>query len=69
MVLTYKMEWRLVGQELPLGEVLVWSGGRAVVARLYPASEDLAQPLCIDPRTDDILDWPTHWMPLPPPPS
>ena len=63
------MGWQLVEGELPQGEVLVWSGGRRVVAQLIPADEHSPQPLCIDPRTDDILAWPTHWMPLPPLPA
>ena len=63
------MKWQILAGEPPSGEVLVWSAGRAVVAEIVPADETSAQPLCVDPRTDDILAWPTHWMKLPPPPD
>ncbi|MFL6858677.1 MAG: hypothetical protein ACJ8DZ_01270 [Allosphingosinicella sp.] len=54
---------------MPDGEALVWTGGRAVVAILLPADEGSPRPTFLDARTDDILEWPTHWMPLPAPPQ
>jgi hypothetical protein len=63
------MKWQIVADELPREEVLVWSDGRAVVAEFIPADRKIPKPLCINLRTEDILPWPTHWMPLPPPPG
>lgn len=63
-------EWRPVTSDVPHEELLVWSGGRAVVAVLV-AGEGPEGPWreFMDARTDDLIDWPTHWMPLPPAPK
>jgi hypothetical protein len=63
------MHWRDIADELPTGEVLVWSDGRAVVAIVVPADEQVAYPTFVDARVNEPLPWPTHWMPLPPAPA
>jgi hypothetical protein len=63
------MHWMPLGEDLPEGQVLVWTGGRPVVAIAMPADAGSPKPTFLDARTDDILEWPSHWMPLPPPPE
>jgi|GEM_PF-3783284 len=62
--------WLRVNEELPPGDVLVWSSGRAVVgtflAGAFPGQD---RRICMDGLATQILEWPTHWMPLPPPPN
>jgi hypothetical protein len=51
-------------------DVLVWSGGRCVVAVLLTGRDERgAWRDFMDPVTDGLLEWPTHWAPLPPPPQ
>lgn len=63
------MEWMPLGEDPPEGEVLVWTGGRRVVAYVMRPDAGSPKPTFHDARTDDILEWPTHWMKLPPPPQ
>jgi hypothetical protein len=63
-------EWSRVTDELPEGEVLVWSSGRAVVGSFLAdefGGEERRS--CMDGLATQILDWPTHWMPVPSPPG
>jgi hypothetical protein len=64
-----QMDWQTLGQELPTGEVLVYSGSRIVVANVAEFSFDgRSVKSCMDSLANQILEWPTHWMPLPPHP-
>jgi hypothetical protein len=64
-----QMDWQTLGQELPTGDVLVYSGSRIVVANVAELSFDgRSVKSCMDSLANEILEWPTHWMPLPPHP-
>jgi len=58
--------WRMLSDPPPAGDVLIWDGGRCFIGVLV---RDAKSAVFMDPRTSDILPWPTHWMPLPPPPT
>ena len=60
-------DWISTASKQPSGDVLIWSGGRFAVAALV-SRPDGAQ-LFMEAHTDCVLEWPTHWMPLPEPPS
>jgi hypothetical protein len=58
--------WTKVSTDIPAEEILIWSGGRCVVAVLVSGSDENGEwKEFMDARTDDLLEWPTHWMPLP----
>ena len=62
--------WCRVDEELPQGDVLVWSSGKPVVGTfLSGVFHGQERRSCMDGLATQILEWPTHWMPLPPPPS
>ena len=65
-------EWMEVGDDLPEEEdVLVWSGGFAVVGSLLiergPDGREVRS--FMDVLGNEILPWPTHWMRIPQPPQ
>lgn len=58
-----------VDREAATEEVLAWSGGRWVVAAHIKSMIDGVEvSYFMDARTDDLLDWPMHWVSLPEPP-
>ncbi len=58
------MEWHAIQDELPAGEVLIWSRGFCAIAVLVP--EDKSGPAAfMDARSELILPWPEYWMPVP----
>ena len=59
--------WISTKSELPDREVLVWTGCRFAIAA--PARRADGSEFFMDAHTDKILDWPSHWMPLPAPPD
>ena len=62
--------WRKTTGAIPKGELLVWSGGRPVIAVLVAGRDDGGEWRdFMDARTDALIEWPTHWMRLPPPPE
>jgi hypothetical protein len=61
--------WRPIREDIPTGEILVWAQGRPVVAVVVPPDEHCPFPSFMDARTSDLLEQPTHWMPLPEPPG
>lgn len=62
--------WIPVAQCPPVGlEVLIWSNGACAIAVCVDgANEDGPWRVFMDARSDEILPWPSHWMPLPPAP-
>jgi hypothetical protein len=52
---------------MPRKPVLIWSKGTCMVGCLVDGREgdDLA---FMDPKSDALLPWPSHWMELPTPP-
>src|SRR3546814_19122514 len=64
--LPVQVGWRPISYLPPKQEVLIWSGGRPVVGLLLSGTQDGKDWRdFIDPRTNDRLEWPTHWMMLP----
>lgn len=59
--------WISMSSELPSGDALVWSGGRIAVASLTTRPDGTA--FFMEAHTDCMLEWPSHWMPLPGPPA
>lgn len=58
--------WISTKSALPVHEVLVWTGRRFAIAA--PATRADGSKFFMDAHTDKMLDWPSHWMPLPAPP-
>ena len=62
-------EWIPIETAPPCGPVLVFSDGTCVVATVVDGiGPDGAWRVFMDPRNDEILPSPTHWMTLPNPP-
>ena len=64
------LQWLPIGEDMPSGEILLWSGGRAAVGCvIFGVSRGRKWRAYMDARTDEILAEPTHWMALPEPPQ
>jgi hypothetical protein len=63
--------WMEVGDELPEGDILVWSAGKAVVGSLllHRKADGAETRSFIDVLGNEILPWPTYWMLIPSPPG
>jgi len=64
------MGWISTDVELPSGEVIVWVESKmriAVFVRPSPESDDCER-FFMDPNSDELLPWPSHWHTLPPRP-
>ncbi|WP_165357615.1 DUF551 domain-containing protein [Sphingosinicella sp. CPCC 101087] len=64
------MQWTSINDSQPSEEVLIFTKGGCRIAVLVkdPAdNSDVGD--FMDPKSGDLLPWPTHWMPLPSPPS
>ena len=60
------MQWRPVTPDVPSDDVLLWIGGRCVVGCLIQGiTGSETWRVFMDSRTDDLLPWPSYWMPLP----
>ena len=57
-------DWISTGSQLPGGDALVWSGGRYAVASQVTRPDGTI--FFMEAHSDCVLEWPTHWMPLPP---
>ena len=60
--------WTAIADQLPTGTVLIWAGGQPMIGVLAHgiASGKRWQDF-FDPRTDELLPWPTHWKAITPP--
>lgn len=60
--------WISVSEHLPAGTVLLWADGRPMIGTLIQGRAN-GKPWkdFMDPRTDELLPWPTHWRPIVPP--
>lgn len=60
-------QWKSTRAEVPSEAVLVWTGGAHRVA--HPVRRPDGTVLFMDAQSDCVLEWPSHWMPLPSPPD
>jgi hypothetical protein len=60
--------WISVNEQLPVGTVLLWADGQPMIGILIQGRMN-GRPWqdFMDPRTDELLPWPTHWRPIAPP--
>jgi hypothetical protein len=58
--------WISIRSKLPDSEALVWTSGRFAVASLFTRPD--GSRAFMETHTDCVLEWPSHWMPLPQPP-
>lgn len=63
-------DWSPIAVDPPAGTpVLIWIEQSCSVALLVEGSDAKGSwRVFMDPRSDEALPWPTHWMPLPQPP-
>jgi hypothetical protein len=60
------VRWTAISEALPDGEVLIYCAGEYRLGVLVDGDAD---PGFMDIHSSDMLPWPSHWMPLPRPPS
>jgi hypothetical protein len=64
------MDWKPVTPEVPHHDILLWADGRCVVGCLVEGvARGKTWRVFMDPRTDDLLPWPSWWTELPEPPQ
>lgn len=60
------MPWKQVAPDMPHHDVLLWVEGRCVIGCMVEGvRRGKVWRVFMDPRTDDLLPWPSYWMPLP----
>ena len=65
------LSWVTVGDDIPTGDVLGWTGGKAVVGSMLAdrRADGTEFQSFMDVLGNEVLPWPTHWMRLPQPPQ
>ncbi len=59
-------EWSPASADMPSHEILIWSGGRAMVGVLVKGTDEKGDwQDFLEARTSEILPWPSHWCLLP----
>jgi hypothetical protein len=64
--------WLKVRDDVPPGkDVLLWTGGKAVVGSLmiHSRPDGTTSANFMDVLGNEILPWPVYWMRIPPPPA
>ena len=54
--------WIAIDDQLPAGTVLIWADGRPMIGVLvHGILNGKPRRDFMDPRSDELLPWPTHW--------
>ena len=68
---TDELSWVTVDHDIPAGDVLAWTGGKAVVGTMLVErrADGTEFQSFMDVLGNEVLPWPSHWMRLPRPPK